>query len=277
MSRPTLSRIKQAGRILRLVNHLAKGVLLVWIVFPHVNATQRDAIIVEWSQEMLGILHARLRLLGDVPPVTLSSVLFAANHISWLDILAINAFRRVRFVAKAEVRQWPIVGWLAARAGTTFIRRSRSYELTRVAKTVSRSLRKGHCVALFPEGTTSDGTSLRPFHSGLFESAIDAEATVWPVGLRYPGPDGTADVGAAFLGEDSLIASMLRIVARPATEIQMWFAPPLIAAGSTRRELAQQAEDVIARWVEGSRGRADVPARLHIMVTDPCSPPLSTA
>ena len=277
MSRPTLSRLRQAGRILRVIAHLTKGVLLVWIVFPHINATQRDAIIVGWSQEMLKIFNARLRLLGNVPPATLSSVLFTANHISWLDILAINAFQRVRFVAKAEVRQWPIVGWLAARTGTTFIRRSRHYELARVSRMVSRSLRKGHCVALFPEGTTTDGTSIRPFHSGLFESAIEAEATVWPVGLRYLEPEGTADVGVAFLGEDSLIASMLRIVARPTTDIHLWFAPPLVAFGSTRRELAQQAQDAIAQWVEGHRERADVPAMLRTMMPDPFFPPLSAA
>jgi 1-acyl-sn-glycerol-3-phosphate acyltransferase len=277
MSHPTLSRIGQLGRFLGLIAHLAKGILLVWFVFPHINATQRDAIITDWSQEMLGILNARLRLLGNVPPATVSSVLFAANHISWLDIIAINAFRRVRFVAKAEVRQWPFIGWLAARTGTTFLRRSRHYEVTRLARTVSHSLRKGHCIALFPEGTTTDGTSVLPFHSGLFESAITAEATVWPVGLRYLRPDGTADVGAAFIGEDSLIISMLRIVARPTTDIQLWFAPPLVATGSTRRELAQQAREPIAQWVEGYHDRADVSAILPNVMGDPIIPPLSTA
>ncbi len=277
MPRPTLGGITQLGRVLRLIAHLAKGVLLVWFVFPHINAIQRDAVIVGWSQEMLGILHARLRLLGHIPPATVSSALFAANHISWLDILAINAFRRVRFVAKAEVRQWPFIGWLAARTGTTFIRRSRNYEVARLAKTVSRSLRKGHCVALFPEGTTTDGTSVQPFHSGLFESAITAEATVWPVGLRYLRPDGTADVGAAFIGEDSLITSMLHIVARPTTDIHLWFAPPLVASGLTRRELAYQAQVAIAEWVEGHRDRADLSAILHNVMSDPFIPPLSAA
>jgi 1-acyl-sn-glycerol-3-phosphate acyltransferase len=256
---------------------LAKGILLAWFVFPHINAAQRDAAITDWSQEMLGILNARLRLLGNVPPATVSSVLFAANHISWLDILAISAFRRVRFVAKAEVRQWPFIGWLAARTGTTFIRRSRHYEVARLARTVSRSLRKGHCIALFPEGTTTDGTSVLPFHSGLFESAITAEAIVWPVGLRYLQPDGIADVGAAFIGEDSLITSILRITARPTTDIQVWFAPPLVATGSSRRELAERAQEAIAQWIEGHRDRADVSAILQNAMSDPFIPPLSAA
>lgn len=277
MSRPTLSRIGQLGRILRLIAHLAKGIFLVWVVFPHINAIQRDIMIVGWSQELLGILRARLRLLGHIPPATVSSVLFAANHISWLDILAINAFRRVRFVAKAEVRRWPVIGWLAARTGTTFLRRSRNYEVPRLVRTVGRSLRKGHCVALFPEGTTTDGTSVQPFHSGLFESAITAEAMVWPVGLRYLRPDGTADVEAAFIGEDSLIGSILRILARPTMDIQLWFAPPLVATGSTRRELAQQAREAIAQWIEDYRDRVDFSAILPNVMSDPIIPPLSAA
>jgi 1-acyl-sn-glycerol-3-phosphate acyltransferase len=269
--------MKQLGRVLRVIAHLAKGILLVWFVFPHINAIQRDAMIVGWSQEMLGILRTRLRLLGHIPPTTVSSVLFAANHISWLDILALNAFRRVRFVAKAEVRRWPVIGWLAARTGTTFLQRSRNYEVPRLVRTVSRSLRKGHCVALFPEGTTTDGTSVQPFHSGLFESAITAEAMVWPVGLRYLRPDGTADVEAAFIGEDSLITSILRIVSRPTTDIHLWFAPPLVATGSTRRELAQQAREAIAQWVEGHRDRVDISAIFPNFMSDPIIPPLSAA
>jgi 1-acyl-sn-glycerol-3-phosphate acyltransferase len=269
--------MKQLGRVLRLIAHLAKGVLLVWVVFPHINTIQRDAMIVGWSREMLRILRARLRLLGHIPPVTASSILFAANHISWLDILAINAFRRVRFVAKAEVRGWPVIGWLAARTGTTFLRRSRSYEVTRLVRTVGRSLRKGHCVALFPEGTTTDGTSVQPFHSGLFESAITAEAMVWPVCLRYLRPDGTADIEAAFIGDDSLIGSILRIVARPTTDIQLWFAPPLVATGSTRRELAEQAQTAIEEWLEGYRDRVDISVILPNVMSDRMIPPLSTA
>lgn len=277
MPRSTLSRIRQLGRILRLVAQLVKGVLLVLLVFPHIKATQRDAVIAGWSQEMLAILNARLRLLGHIPPATLSSVLFTANHISWIDILAISAFRRVRFVAKAEVRHWPFIGWLAARTGTTFLRRSRTYEVSRLAQTVSRSLRKGHCVALFPEGTTTDGTSVQPFHSGLFESAIAAEAMVWPVGIRYLRPDGTADVEAAFIGEDSLIRSILRIVARPTTDIYLWFSPPLVASGSTRRDLAQQAREAIAQWVEGHREQADISTILHRGMSDQFIPPRSAA
>jgi len=277
MSHPTLSRIRQVARIIRLIAHLVRGILLEWFVFPHIKASQRDPLIVQWAQDTLRILNARLRFLGHIPPPTVSSVLFTANHISWMDILAINTFRRVRFVAKVEVGRWPVIGWLAARTGTISLRRSSHCEVARVTRVLGSTLRKGDCVALFPEGTTTNGTHVLPFHSGLFESAITAEAMVWPLGLRYLRPDGTPEVESAFIGEDSLIISMLRVASRPTTDIQLWFAPPLVATGSTRRELARQAQEANAQWIEGGHDQAGIPTMIRNMMTDPLFPPLSAA
>ena len=140
MSGPRTGCLTRLGRGLRLAGQLIKGLFLVGIVFPRIRPLQRDALIRSWCRETLEILSIRLTVQGDLPPANVMSVLFIANHVSWLDILAINAFRRTRFVAKSEVRRWPVIGWLAARTGTIFFRRASPREVARAAK---RMVRRG--------------------------------------------------------------------------------------------------------------------------------------
>ena len=118
------------------------------------------------------------------PPGAVTSTLFVCNHISWLDILALLAVRPMRFVAKSEVRSWPMIGWMAMKTGTVFLRRNECRHLPQVKRTIEAALAHGGCIAIFPEATTTDGITVRPFHSGLFESAVVSGATVWPVALR---------------------------------------------------------------------------------------------
>jgi 1-acyl-sn-glycerol-3-phosphate acyltransferase len=143
--------------------------------------------------EGVGDSVGRLSLHGDTPPANVSSVLFVGNHVSWLDSLVINACRRVRFVAKGEVRRWSLIGWLAARTGTVFLKRGSSRGLAGVAKRMRAILRRGQCVACFPEGTTTNSKSVNTFHSGLFESAVQAEALLWPIAIQYVRDDGVID------------------------------------------------------------------------------------
>ncbi len=138
MPSPRTSRLTQLKRGGRLVLKLLEGLLLIRGVFPHIQPSERDRIIECWCREVLDVLSIRLILRGETPPGRVSSVLFVANHVSWMDILVINACRRVRFVAKTEVRQWPLVGWMAARTGTLFLKRTSPHDLARVTKGVDR-------------------------------------------------------------------------------------------------------------------------------------------
>lgn len=214
---------------------------------PVVQPNKRDVIIEQWCREVLETLSIRLVLQGERPPEKVSSVLFVANHVSWMDILVINACRRAHFVAKAEVRQWPLVGWMAARTGTLFLKRTSLHELAQVTQGVTASLRRGQCVALFPEGTTTDGASLQAFHSGLFESAIHAEALVWPVAIQYRRQDGQHDADITFVGDQTLVGSIRTVLTRPMTQVRLSFASPIEGSAGNRRELTAWSRQAIER------------------------------
>jgi 1-acyl-sn-glycerol-3-phosphate acyltransferase len=181
-----------------------------------------------------------------VPDVSAADVMFVANHISWLDIYLLDAVCPVRFVAKAEVRAWPVVGWLAVKIGTLFIERTRRHDTARAGREVVDALRQGDCVAVFPEGTTSNGTLLRPFHASLLQSAIDGEAMVWPVAIRYQHRDGTANLSPAYVDNMSFADSLFRILDEPELEAEITYLEPLPVQGRSRRELAALAEKAIA-------------------------------
>jgi len=244
MPNQRISRLTQLNRGARLVLKLLKGLLLVGDVFPHIRPFERDVIIEGWCREVLDVLSIRLNLLGEAPPGKVSSVLFVANHVSWMDILVINACRRVRFVVKAEVRQWPLVGWMAARTGTLFVTQASPHELASVANDVAASLRCGDCVALFPEGTTDDAF-IQAFHSGLVESAIAAKALVWPVAITYKRLDGSLDPDIAAAGSQSLVSFIVNLLARPATRVQLSFTRPAESSAADRRTLTDWCQQAI--------------------------------
>ena len=277
MPSPRTSRLTQLKRGGQLVLKLLKALFLIGVLFPHLRPSERDVIIECWCREVLDVLSIRLNLRGETPPGRVTSVLFVANHVSWMDILIINACRRVRFVAKTEVRQWPLVGWMAARTGTVFLKRTSPRELARMTKSVATFLRRGDCIALFPEGTTTDGTSVQAFRSGLFESAIAAEALIWPVGISYRRLDGSLDTDIAFVGGQSLVSSIVNVLARPATRAQVSFTDPVESSAGDRRELTAWCHQAIAQSLAGYPSPAG-PLRFPLRYpTDEYLPPLTAA
>jgi len=228
------------------VLHLGYGVALAVVVLPRLQGARRDRLISGWSAHILHILNVRLIVSGDVPAADAPAALFVSNHISWLDIWAINTVRNVRFVAKSEVRSWPVIGWLSEQAGVIFIERARRHDTSRVAGAGASALRDGHCLCVFPEGTTSDGTHLYPFRSSLLQSAVDAGAPVWPVALQYLLPGGMPNTAIAYAGDTSLAQSMKEILAQREIVLHLKYSEPIAPAGRDRRQLAQQAETAIA-------------------------------
>lgn len=171
--------------------------------------------------------------------------MLVANHVSWLDIFAIDAVVPVRFVAKSEIRGWPLLGWLTEQAGTIFIRQARRHDTLRVNATVAAALAKGDIFAVFPEGTTSDGTALGNFHSSLTQPALDAHALVQPVALRYTRADGTLCTGVSYAGERTLRDTLIEITAEAAIDVEVTFLPPLETRGRHRREITRAAAEAI--------------------------------
>jgi len=204
--------------------------------YARLGRRRRQALIQAWARGVLASLGVRLEVRGVTP---MRPGLIVANHISWIDVLAIAALSPATFVCKAEVGDWPAIGGLLRRIGTIFIRRARLRDVRRVKDTLAGRLAAGQMVALFPEGTTSDGAQVLPFHSGLFESALEALSPVYPVRIAY------SSRAAGFVGDTSFASSLLAIACAPALRADVAFMPPLLAT-RCRKEAARRSRDLIA-------------------------------
>ena len=227
----------------------------VALLQPVLTTAGRTATVRGWFRTLLRAAGVRLVRTDDArltvrPAIT--GTLVAANHISWLDVPAILAVEPMRVLAKRQVRSWPVIGLLAARGGSIFLDRERLRTLPVTVSEVAAALGRGESVLVFPEGTTRCGRVHGRFYPAMFQAAIDAGASVRPVGLRYRLADGTATTVAAFVGADTLFASVRRIVATSGLVIEVDAGPIAHVAGGARRSMAAVTEAVIAaRHVAG--------------------------
>jgi 1-acyl-sn-glycerol-3-phosphate acyltransferase len=251
MSGEGTSVVTRGWRLVRLALHLLQGMLTIALLFPFYAPARRRDAVKRWSHALLGKLAVKLHAHGEIPRKVAPRghappAMLVANHVSWLDIYAINAVLPVRFVAKSEIRKWPVIGWLSAKTGTLFIERSRRRDTLRINDEMVAAMQRGDVVTVFPEGTTTDGSQVLRFHGSLLQPALQAEAHVHPVALRYQNSDGSLCVDAAYDGDKSLWDTLLLIVARPVIHVHVWFLQPLPAAGADRRTMAQAAHAAIA-------------------------------
>lgn len=225
----------------RLIIHLLVGLGAVVAVKADVSGRlQPERIARRWSARLLRILAIRVRVVGEVLRERHVTV---ANHVSWLDITLLSACEDTRFIAKSEIRDWPIAGWLANAAGTFYIRRGKGGARPLVERLVPH-LAAGGSVVLFPEGTTTDGSDVLPFHARLFSAPIDADAWVQPVALRYgAGHDGTPV--APFVGDDDLVSHIMRLLREPTLSVDVIYCTPIRARGLDRGSLAGTAEAAV--------------------------------
>jgi len=229
--------LRAAWRLARALWHAIAGWLTIVFVFPRCNAQQRSAHVQAWSQRMLRILGIPLQVEGEPPQH--GPVLLVANHISWLDILVMHAARHCRFVSKADVKHWPLIGTLATGGGTLYIEREKRRDAMRVVHHMRESLAAGDIVAVFPEGTTGDGRELLPFHGNLIQAAISAGVAVVPVALRFVDrASGDDSNGPLYLGEDTLVGSLWRTLAGRPFVARVRFGTPQKAGGRDRRQWA---------------------------------------
>jgi 1-acyl-sn-glycerol-3-phosphate acyltransferase len=168
--------------------------------------------------------------------------MIVSNHVSWLDIWVLDSVVPVRFVAKSDIRRWPLVGFLVSGAGTIFIERSKLQDTARTNRAIVEALTRGEHVAMFPEGATTDGTEVKPFHASLFQPALGAGARVVVVALRYVNPDGSVNLDASYVGERSLWESVRLILAQRSLHAELTFAATIDVSGKTRRDIARAAE-----------------------------------
>lgn len=220
--------------------------LLATVWLPFLRGKRRDKLVRRWSKTILNILNVKLQVSGSVPLTSTPPSMFMSNHISWLDVWLVNSLLSPRFVAKSEVRSWPLIGWLSEKGGVIFIERAKRKDTLRVSGAALQALADGDSLCVFPEGTTTDGSFMVPFRSSLLQAAVDAEVLIRPMALRYPLPDGGVNVDIAYWSDITLWESMLAMVKQPEITAELIFLLPIPTQGKDRRVLARRAESAIA-------------------------------
>lgn len=245
-----MNSLRAAWRLGRALVHAFAGVALIVLQFPRCDAPQREARVQAWSLEMLALLGIRLELHGE--PCASGPMLLVANHISWLDILVMHAARYCRFVSKADVMRWPLIGTLATGSGTIYIERASRRDALRVVHDVAESLKRGEVVAVFPEGTTSDGNHVLPFHANLIQAAVSANAPAQPVALSFIDTRTRAlSLTPRYVGDDSLMGSVWRTLAGPPVTAVVRYGVPQTPQGRDRRAWAADLRSAVDQLRRG--------------------------
>lgn len=245
-SRSKNNHLVRFYRLTRLALHLMVGCAKVGLLFPFLDQRHRDNALVGWARQLLTILRVRVEVRGHRSNTQRSGCVIAANHVSWLDVYVLQSLYPVRFVAKSEIRDWPVIGWLCDRAGTLFIERDKRHHTAMINEVMRDVVREGGTVGLFPEATTTLGDRLKKFHSSLFQAVVASGAPLVPVAIRYTDSTGVRSEVAAYVDDTSLGASLLSIVAAPELRVVVHFAAPIRAEGKTRRDLALEAQEMVA-------------------------------
>ncbi len=233
--------------------HVICGVCTLLFLFPFLNRGNKNKKIQKWSKRLLWIFNIQLlvrdvALLGDTPS------LIASNHISWLDIHAMNAFKPMRFVAKSEVAGWPIFGWMARQLGTVFIRRDSARHARQVVSQMAEVLQT-ESVCIFPEGTSTSGEIVLPFKPNLFESAVVAQTPVFPLAVQYLSRStGLRSESPAFIGEMGLLESISNIINNRSLVVEITVLPAFSqsqrATPLDRKQLAGHCQESIAETLK---------------------------
>jgi 1-acyl-sn-glycerol-3-phosphate acyltransferase len=244
-----MSRLRATGRALRALVHVVRGLWMIRRDFAQLTPTQTQRHVREWSRQMLHIIGVALVVRGNLPGE--GPALLVANHVSWLDILVMNAAQPARFVAKADVKRWPVLGALSSGAGTLYIERESRRDAMRVVHHMAERLQAQDTLAVFPEGTTGDGRALLPFHANLFQAAIAAHAPVVPVALRFvDGASGQRSDAPVFIGDTTLIASIWTTLRASGLQAMVAYGEPQTHNGRDRRTWAQDLRTEVQRLLQ---------------------------
>ncbi len=223
-------------KLLRVLKWVCIGYWRVKTRFPNFTETQKARAVEEWSRHMLHAMGIEVRVKGHPAQ---GPVLMASNHISWLDILVIHGACHCRFVAKSEIKHWPLLGAMTAGGGSLFIERSSNRDALRVVHQMAEALQQGDVLAVFPEGGTGDGVTLLPFHANLLQAAIAADAPIQPIALQFlEAQSDVKSFAPCYHADDTLLGSLWRTLCAPPLLAQVRYGATQYAEGKTRREWA---------------------------------------
>lgn len=236
--------LRIAWRLARILAHVLRGWWIIRRHFARLQPPEREQHVQRWAAKMLRIFGIELQQQGLA--LARGPVLLVANHISWLDILVMHACGYCRFISKADVHGWPLIGGMAASAGTLFIERESRRDAMRVVHHMVERLRAGEVLAVFPEGTTGDGLTLKPFHANLIQAAISANAPVQPLALRFvDGRTGSISHAPRFIDDDTLLSSVFKTLSTEGLQARVTVGEPQRHGGRDRRQWAQDLRDAV--------------------------------
>ena len=249
-----MSRLRAYARVARVLTVVALGLGMASLfgLLERLGLSNSMTRRQRWSRFFMARLSAalpfRVTVHGQMPD---QAMLWVSNHVSWTDIPLLGRLAPLSFLSKAEVRTWPVAGWLAAKAGSLFIRRGAG-DSQLIRKQMTRHLQQQHSLLMFPEGTTTDGQSLRTFHGRLLASAIDAGVALQPVAIRYLR-NGQIDTLAPFVGDDDLLSHLMRLFAHDQGEVHIHLLQPIPCQGRERAALAFEAQRAISMALFGEQ------------------------
>jgi 1-acyl-sn-glycerol-3-phosphate acyltransferase len=249
--------LRVAVRLPAMIFLLLLGLFILFVLFPRWEYAQQRLMIKRWSGWLLTSVGVVPHELKQANAQTLSTVtgpvLLAANHVSWLDIFVINAIQPAHFVAKSDIRSWPLVGSLCDRSGTIFVERSRRTAVREVLQVMADRLTKQGIVAVFPEGTTGDMYSLQPFHSNFLQAAVTSKASIVPLGIAYKKADGNVADAVQFIGDTTFVASAIKIMSQPKIIAHLIITQAIIVSEQTRHELCEATQQQISQALDAAR------------------------
>ena len=257
-----MQRLRVYGRVVRVLLVVLFGLAMaaLFTLYERLRVPASTERRQRWSQLFMhtlsNALPFKVRVVGQVPQ---QPMLWVSNHVSWTDIPLLGMLAPLSFLSKAEVRTWPIAGWLALKAGTLFIRRGGN-DSQLLRQQISQHLQQDCALLIFPEGTTTDGRSLRTFHGRLLASAIDTQTPLQPVALRYLR-NGQSDAIAPFVGDDDLLSHLFRLFANDCAEVEIHLLAPIASTSEERAALAFKAQQAIQQALFGSEPVAQAQRR----------------
>lgn len=243
-----MGRLRRYGRVIHVlcVVGLGLGMASVFGVMERLKLNSTQVRRQRWSQFFMARLSRalpfRINVFGQLPD---TSMLWVSNHVSWTDIALLGQLTPLSFLSKADVRGWPVAGWLAAKAGSLFIRRGAG-DSQLIRQQMRHHLSQGLPLLMFPEGTTTDGRCVRTFHGRLLSAAIDSGAHLQPVAIRYLR-DGSTDPIAPFIGDDDLLSHLMRLFSHDTADVEIHLLEPIACLNQVRTVLAFRAQQAIER------------------------------
>lgn len=241
-------------KLLKIAILFSKGLVIAALVFPALGflysardaKIKRDALKTRWLGWFSAIVN--LHVIKDGEPPERRTIL-VSNHISWLDIIVIGQYLPAYFVAKNDISNWPVIGYLAKQSGTIFIHRGNKQHIKTTAEKMVWLLKQNSSIIAFPEGTTTKGDDVLHFHASLFQPAMLTRSAIQPVALQYQGASKEV---APFVGDDGFVPHLIKMLTMDKIEVRLSFLPIINSSGKNRHSVSIEARDMV--WNKISEG-----------------------